>query len=69
MVMSVPWLNYPLTIEALTGGGAGGGGGRNKLACSLNSAVGNVSGYRYVSDCRSRGCELDPSSDPYFRGD
>ena len=21
MVMSVPWLNYPLTIEALTGGG------------------------------------------------
>ena len=27
MVMSVPWLNYPLTIEALTGGGGGGGGG------------------------------------------
>ena len=26
MVMSVPWLNYPLTIEALTGGGGGGGG-------------------------------------------
>ena len=25
MVMSVPWLNYPLTIEALTGGGGGGG--------------------------------------------
>ena len=24
MVMSVPWLNYPLTIEALTGGGGGG---------------------------------------------
>ena len=21
MVMSVPWLNYPLTIESLTGGG------------------------------------------------
>ena len=31
MVMSVPWLNYPLTIEALKGGG---GGGWNKLACS-----------------------------------
>ena len=31
MVMSVPWLNYPLTIEALTGGG---GGGWYKLACS-----------------------------------
>ena len=24
MVISVPWLNYPLTIEALTGGGGGG---------------------------------------------
>ena len=24
MVMSVPWLNYPLTIEALTGGGGWG---------------------------------------------
>ena len=24
------------------------------------SAVGNVSGYRCVSDCRSRGCEFDP---------
>ena len=37
MFMSVPWLNYPLTIEALTGGG--GGGGRNKLACSLKSTI------------------------------
>ena len=25
------------------------------------SAVGNVSGYRCVSDCRSRGCEFDPT--------
>ena len=33
------------------------------------SAVGNVSGYRYVSDCRSRGCEFDPGPVPYFRGD
>ena len=33
------------------------------------SAVGNVSGYRCVSDCRSRGCELDPGPVPYFRGD
>ena len=24
------------------------------------STVGNVSGYRCVSDCRSRGCEFDP---------
>ena len=33
------------------------------------SAVGNVSGYRCVSDCRSRGRELDPGPVPYFRGD
>ena len=33
------------------------------------SAVGNVSGYRCVSDCRSRGPEFDPGSVPYFRGD
>ena len=33
------------------------------------SAVGNVSGYRCMSDCRSRGREFDPSPVPYFRGD
>ena len=33
------------------------------------SAVGNVSGYRCVSDCRSRGREFDPGSVPYFLGD
>ena len=33
------------------------------------SAVGNVSGYRCVSDCRSRGREFDPDPVPYFRGD
>ena len=33
------------------------------------SAVGNVSGYRCVSDCRSRGREFDPGRVPYFRGD
>ena len=32
------------------------------------SAVGNVSGYRCVSDCRSRGREFDPGPAPYFRG-
>ena len=31
------------------------------------SAVGNVSGYRCVSDCRSRGREFDPGLVPYFR--
>ena len=33
------------------------------------SVVGNVSGYRCVSDCRSRGREFDPGPVPYFRGD
>ena len=33
------------------------------------SAVGNVSGYRCVSDCHSRGREFDPGPVPYFRGD
>ena len=33
------------------------------------STVGNVSGYRCVSDCRSRGHEFDPGPVPYFRGD
>ena len=33
------------------------------------SAVGNVSGYGCVSDCRSRGREFDPGPVPYFRGD
>ena len=33
------------------------------------SAVGNVSGYRCVSDCRSRSREFDPGPVPYFRGD
>ena len=34
-----------------------------------NCAVSNVSGYRCVSDCRSRGREFDPGPVPYFRGD
>ena len=34
-----------------------------------HSAVGNMSGYRCVSDCRSRGREFDPGPAPYFRGD
>ena len=33
------------------------------------SAVGNVPGYRCVSDCRSRGRQFDPGPVPYFRGD
>ena len=33
------------------------------------SAVGNVSGNRCESDCRSKGREFDPGPVPYFRGD
>ena len=39
------------------------------IVAGPRSAVGNVSGYRCVSDCRSRGRESDPSPVPYFRGD
>ena len=41
----------------------------HKLNTGPRSAVGNVSGYRCVSDCRSRGREFDPGPVPYFRGD
>ena len=34
-----------------------------------HSAVGNVSGNRYESDCRTRGHEFDNSLVPRFRGD
>ena len=30
---------------------------------------GNMSGYRCVSDCISRGREFDPGPVPYFSGD
>ena len=33
------------------------------------SAVGNISGNRCESDCRSRGRKLYPGPVPYFRGD
>ena len=33
------------------------------------SAVGNMSGNRCESDCRSRGREFDAGPVPYFRGD
>ena len=39
------------------------------VAMMPHSAVGNVSGYRCVSDCISRGREFDPGPVPYFRGD
>ena len=39
------------------------------LDAGPRSAVSNMSGYRCVSDCRSRGREFDPGPVPYFRGD
>ena len=35
----------------------------------LRSQVGNVSGCRYVSDCRSRGRDFDPDPVPFLRVD
>ena len=42
---------------------------RAQYSTGPRSAVGNVSGYRCVSDCNSRGREFDPGPVPYFRGD
>ena len=39
------------------------------ISTGLRSAIGNVSGNRCESDCRSRGLEFDPGPVPYFRGD
>ena len=41
----------------------------HELDAGPRSAVGIVSGYRCVSDCRSRGREFDPGPVPFFRGD
>ena len=40
-----------------------------KLPTGPHSAVGNMSGYRGVSDWRSRGRKFDPGPVLYFRGD
>ena len=34
-----------------------------------HSTVGDMSGTRCESHCRSRGCEFNPGPVPYFRGD
>ena len=41
----------------------------NSKETGRRSAVGNVSGYICVSECRSMGREFDPGPVPYFRGD
>ena len=43
--------------------------GVSYLPTRPRSAVGNVSGNRCESDCRSRGREFDPGPVPYFLGD
>ena len=43
--------------------------GRLYVLTGPRSTVGNVSSYRCVSDCRSRGHEFDPGPVLYFRGD
>ena len=40
-----------------------------KRATLCRATVGNVSGYRCMSDCRFRSREFDPGPVPYFRGD
>ena len=40
-----------------------------QLYIGPRNTVCNVSGYRYVSDCRFRGSEFDPGPVPYSRGD
>ena len=40
-----------------------------KKSTGVDSAVGNVSDYRCVSDCRTRGPQFDPGLVPYFCGD
>ena len=45
-------------------------GYKRPITCTgPRSAVGNVSGNRCQSDCRSRGREFNPGAVPYFRGD
>ena len=41
----------------------------SQIVAGPRSAVGNVSGNRCESDCRSRGREFDPGPVPYFLGD
>ena len=49
--------------------GSTGSGYKEVLLTGPRSAVGNMSGYRCVSDCNSKGHEFDPGPVPYFRGD
>ena len=41
----------------------------DRIPGRVAQSVGNVSGNRFESDCRSRGHEFDPGPVPYFPGD
>ena len=61
LFLAVPWVSPQFVIGVFSD--------HTILPTGPRSTVGNVSGYRCVSDCRSRGCELDPGPVPYFHGD
>ena len=61
MMFATNWLYFKIFPDSLKA--------TTKKLAGPRSAVGNVSGYRSVSDCRSRGREFDPGPVPYFRGD
>ena len=54
----VAWSGFKLTVRMAF---------RSSLT-GLRSSVGNVSGNRCETDCRSRGHEFDRGPVPYFRG-
>ena len=62
-------LTVPCQTEWSLNFGKGLGQAEGSQAAFPRSAIGNVSGYRCMSDCRSRGREFDPGPGPYFRGD
>ena len=41
----------------------------NSTLTGPRNAVGNMSGNRCKTDCRSRGSDFDPGLVPYFHGD
>ena len=61
LFQAVPWVCLRFVVVVLPD--------HTHYFAGARSAVSNVSGYRCVSDCRSRGRESDPGPVPYFRGD
>ena len=59
LFLAVPWVFLQFVIVVFP----------DHTRAGPRSAVGNMSGYRCVSGCRSRGREFDPGPVPYFRGE